>query len=70
MNLHWGKTGLAQLRFSLGSISHRGADDQRIIHRRWLQHRIRSAFGLSFGHKSFVGLMLLADTREERERIK
>lgn len=69
MKLHWGKTGLGHLRFATDTFSYL-VDGQRQLFQSWIKHRIKAAYGVSFGHSRFIGVMQFSDTQHERERIK
>ncbi|TKT78408.1 hypothetical protein [Aquamicrobium sp. LC103] len=69
MNFHLGTINNGQMRFAVGSFS-RGAGYERMLFRTWKEHRIAALYGISFGHKCFIGVIRLHECRERHERIK
>lgn len=71
MMFHFGEfANSGQLTFRTGSLSHKNEAGERELWAHSINRPIRRAYGISFGTKAFIGLLVLAPGEQDRRRVK
>lgn len=58
------------LKFETGTLGFNNSDGVRELHAQTLERTISRAYGVSFGTKLFIGVLVLTGERHGRQRIK